>query len=247
MWLSISARGLKAQHNANDLPLSNRFKRHEFRLERLPYDVVVLKPGRVAVIVGPPHYIEIYDYKKAATDQESWQLVHKLPLLRGEPLRHLPVLFAQQEQQLLLASNKGVQIIHLEDEPCIEWMRPRLETTPRRWFLSDLDGDGDRDLVKLFNSNLESVIWHINDNGFRPPQSIYDQKIRDAVVLDSPNAASDLYVLDAIGDALLRRYQLAAEAEQTLWFAAFAKSTKRRSGVDRCENRWRSSAISLRY
>ena len=217
-WLSYvphdKREHVQAQQNANAIPLSSRLQKHLFRLERLPYDVVVLRPGRIAVLVGPPHFLEIYDFQSGQSEQESWQLVHKIPLLRGDPMSHLPLLYNEDKQQLLMASDKGIQSVMLGDEPRVEWLRPRLETVPRRWFLSDIDGDGDQDLLKVFSGTGESVVWHAYDDGFRPPQAIFDPNVRDVLVLDQEDAASDIYILDAIGDDLLRRYQLGPDKEQ---------------------------------
>lgn len=194
----------------NQVPLSPRLQEHEIRFERLPRDMIVLGAGRIAVLVGPPERLEIYQMNK----EQDWELQQKIALLPGEPVRHLQMLHLPEQQQVLVATDGGIQQLQLEPELQVSWLRPRDDATPWRWFLSDLDGDGDRDLIASYSSGMEALVWRRNESGFRPPQSIYEQNIRDAVVLDRGDAASDVIMIDAIGDALLRRYRLQAGEAQ---------------------------------
>ena len=203
-------RAAAQQEDVNALPLSARFEKKEFRLERLPRDVVVLGPRRLAVLVGPPNHIEIYAY----TDAGTWELDYALPLLAGEPAHYLRMLYVASRNELLIPTDNGTQIVTLGEQPRLAWMRPREAGAAWKWFLSDLDGDGDEDLIKTYGSAMESIVWHRNENGFRPPQAIYEQKIRDAIILENTDAASDIILIDAIGSSLLRRYQLKPEKEQ---------------------------------
>ncbi len=207
--LSDQRKTIASQNRPNALPLTPRFQEHEFRLERLPRDVIVLGPKRVAVLVGPPNRLEIYNID----DDGAWKKDQYISLLPGAPTPHIQMLHVPGQKSLYIQTDAGVQIISLEKELSVSWMRPRDDAIPWHWFLSDLDGDGDKDLVKVFGSAVETIVWHRNENGFRPPQSVHDNKVRDAVVLDRKNGASDIYMVDAIGDALLRRYRLQAGEE----------------------------------
>ncbi|MAE67162.1 MAG: hypothetical protein CMJ18_23115, partial [Phycisphaeraceae bacterium] len=120
-------------------------------------------------------------------------------------------------RELLIGMNDGIQRLAFgfprrpdDAPPRVDWMSPRERRGRVAWWLADLDGDGDEDLVEQSRKARETVRWYAcaDDGSLRPAQVLFDRAIAGAGVLARPDDAAQLLLLDTAADGLVRRYAL---------------------------------------
>lgn len=228
-WLAEADRQpLEVSERPNDIQLPHHIQQREIQLDELPLQVVVMNAHTMAVLSGPPYKLIILQRQTDAPNapnapvasRAEWTVSYELKLLPAVPTAYLPVLLhetkngAEQSQELLIACDSGVQRIQLAKGAQASWLRPRGKYLPWKWWLRDLDGDGDKDLIKAYAGKKQSLVWHRNDGGFRPEQVIYKKRLRDIEILDRQQAASEVVIIAANGQGLLRRLQLQTSEEK---------------------------------
>lgn len=201
----------------NELPTAPELKLEELQLEHLPIDVVVRdleEDGRPELIIlaAPPNKVIVY----GRDNRDGWQPRRSHDLLAGEIARHSrPMLIRQtgpRESELLISLTDGVQRLKLDSGGRAEWLTPREHRGRINWWLSDLDGDGDQDLIEQSPNAAESVRWfECSNNGqLLPAHVLFDRAISDAALFQPDQGAAHLLLLDNATQGLMRRYQLAA-------------------------------------
>ena len=199
----------------NDLPMADDFRRQEVPLKHLPQDVVATDldgDGRreLVVLASPPNKILVYGLNKDG----DWNLRQTFDLLPGE--------FAPRRQPLLLVSDadgqariyvgctNGIQQLTLKTDERPDWLTPRERHGREDWWLADVDGDGDRDLVEQTRESHQSLRWFVRDAAghLSPARILFDQSIAGAAVLRSEKGADQLLVMDGVINGLLRRYKM---------------------------------------
>jgi hypothetical protein len=168
----------------NRLPLPPGIAVERIALPAPPVDALAL--GEVVVAVhGPPWRVTAW--RRGAA---GWDALATQELLDGEPERRLgTLLLPGSPPRLLIGCGNGIQAVPLaaDGKPGRpEWIKPRSRGRGLAWGLTDLDGDGDQDLVEAFAATAggSGVRWQENDGGaLAPAQSIHDEPVRALAVL----------------------------------------------------------------
>ncbi len=198
----------------NELPLATDFEHTELQLENVPRDVVTQDldgDGRpeLVVLVSSPNQVMVYQ----ADASGAWEKLYKIDLLEGNlPSRRDALLLRPTESgamQLLVSMDNGIQKLLLQPGGRSEWLTPREQRGRLAWWLADLDGDGQDDLVEQTRESNESVRWYrAAENGTLTPAAVLlDRAVKDVELLRT-GASSQLVVLDGMVSGILRRYDL---------------------------------------
>ena len=200
----------------NDLPMPADLYHVEIALEHLPHAVELTdlegdgKPELV-VLVAPPNKVLIYSQDESGV----WQQQTSIDLLAGEfSPRHQPLLVHRNTKrvpEMLIGTSSGIQRLDLASDARPTWLTPREKQGRIDWWLADLDGDSDQDLVERLIDSDKSVRWfqRASSGHLMPAQVLYDRAIEDAGVLYRPTGADQLLLLDGATEGLLRCYTLA--------------------------------------
>ena len=207
----------------NELPMAPEFRRQEVQLDQLPYDLLVADldgddRAELIMLAGPPNRILVYEQVL----DEPWRQRDSFDLLPGQPgpMDH-PLLLrpgTHAERQLLISFASGIQTLSLWTGSRAAWLTPREHRGRLNWWLADLDGDGDQDLVEQVREASESVRWYpcAADGQMLPAQTIFDRAISGAGVLARAGQRAHLLLLDGASQGLLRRYELARGPQNLL-------------------------------
>ncbi|MEM6689774.1 MAG: hypothetical protein AAF664_10130 [Planctomycetota bacterium] len=224
----VDAANREAEANLNDdfespnrLSMAANVERRELQLEQLPRDIVVDKIGsdgkiRLAVLVTSPNRILFYE----PDDESGWEQVRKVDLLEGSllPLKQT-MLFAGDGDngRLLVAFRHGIQQVALDQTTRPKWIRPRSKRNLVSWWLADIDGDQNSDIVEQRSDDAHSIYWMPARDTVRfdTPRPIYDRQLGGAEVLSGYDKAQ-LVFLDASGQGLVRRYEHRKRDEQAM-------------------------------
>lgn len=216
-WLDDGQREESASSDPdrpNELPMAPDFERDEIPLEHLPQDVVVQdldRDGRpeLVILVSPPNQVVVYEQ-----DETRWQRRHSFDLLPGEiGSQDHPILLRQWREnhyQLLVSFSDGIQTLDMAQNSRAEWISPRERRDRMDWWLADLDGDGDQDLIEQSRESEESLRWYACDRHgeLAPAQVLFDRAINDASVLNLDKGVAHLMLLDGATRGLLRHYRM---------------------------------------
>ncbi len=195
----------------NHLPMAPEIKHTEVQLEHIPKDVIVEdldadgKPELV-VLAAPPNQVEVYHRDASG----GWSRSYQLDLLDGEvSSQGRPLLLRRQGdvRHLLVSLNNGIQQLPLRPGGRAEWLSPRESRGRNHWWLADLDGDGNEDLVEQTRTPGQSIRWYrgLAGGGLMPAAVLFDRAVNDAQMLRNVKS-TDLVLLDGSVRTLLRRY-----------------------------------------
>lgn len=217
-WLSEGERKAPepaGEDQPNELPMAVNFKRSELQLEQLPQDVAIKDvdgngQAELIVLVSSPNRILVY----GRSSDGSWQERQRFELLPGDAApRHGPLIvrcLGQHRYEALIGCNSGVQTLVLEPGSRADWLTPRQKKGREAWWLVDLDGDGDADLVEQSRDTDQAMRWYAcsSSGHLMPAQVLLDRAVKGAAVLEPPGSAAQLLVLDGAVQGLARRYAL---------------------------------------
>ncbi len=198
----------------NDLPMAPDFRRDELTLEHLPQNVVVEDLDgdgldELVILVAPPNRIVIYEQDEAY----DWKQARRVDLLAGELAPHSSALLirrvGEQQFELLISFTEGIQTIRLAPGSRPQWLTPREQRSRDNWWLSDLDADGDDDLIEQSRDADEAIRWFqcAADGHLMPPAVLYEHPVGGASPLRAKSGAQML-LLDGATQGLLRRFTL---------------------------------------
>ena len=224
-WLPPDQRGkpeTRDRERPNDLPMAPDFEHDEIQMERLPQDLLVHdidgdQSPELVMLTTSPNKVLVYDRQ----DGKSWRKTFSLDLLPGEiQPAHRALILREPvigEFELLISCDDGVQRLTLEPNSRVDWLKPRERQGRNNWWLADLDGDRDLDLVEHSLNSDQSIRWYpCGENGrLLPAQALHDRPVKDLVILGRPDRAHIL-ALENAGKGLLRRYELQAGASNPL-------------------------------
>ncbi len=211
---SAAAKSSVDELNPNELPLAPDFEHKELQLEHVPQDVIAKdldgddRPELV-VLVSSPNQVLVY---KLA--EEKWSKQYKIDLLEGDvPRRRESLLIRSPEDgqfELLVSMDNGIQQLDLKPGGQAKWFTPREKRGRLAWWLADLDGDGDQDLIEQTRESNESVRWYqaTKSGALLPAAVLHDRAAKDVEVLRA-GATTQLAVIDGTVSGILRRYELA--------------------------------------
>lgn len=125
---------------------------------------------------------------------------------------------APRRPELLVSFEEGVQRLTLAPRARPQWIEPRAGER-EAWWLLDLDGDGERDLVEFNPRSGRAVRWHRASHGrLLPPQLLHERRADMAVALPpltlkngAARGESPAEDGEESGDALVEPVALGAE------------------------------------
>ena len=199
----------------NDLPMPADFRREELPLKYLPQGLVLEdldEDGKLelVVLVAPPNKIHVY----GRDEEGKRELRETFDLLPGELApRHEPLLVrrsADGDPEVLVGCSNGIQRLTLKPGSRPKWLTPREQRGREDWWVADVDGDGDQDLVEQSRESHQSLRWFecASSGRLMPAQVLFDRAIHGAKVMQVGEGAAQVLLLDGATTGLLRRYRL---------------------------------------
>ncbi len=203
----------------NQIPMAPEFVRETIDFEDLPYDVIVHdldgKGGpELIVLMGPRMKVVVFHRTKSAGgDEPAWTAKSTWELKEcslGAPARKMLLRKrGKQRYELLIACEKGIQQLALEKDAKADWKSPKEDAPRRAWWLMDLDGDGDEDLITYVGRAGETIRWHEDVNGrLAPSQAISDETVMDIAVLKRAKGAGHVAMLCQVPRGVLRSFAM---------------------------------------
>ena len=189
-------------------------KHTELQLEHVPRDLVVQDldgdgQAELIILVSGPLQVLVF----SRDDSGQWTRQAKHDLLDGEISSRRQALLLQEcssgKSQLLISLSNGIQTLTLEDRARAEWLTPREENARAQWWLADLDGDGNEDLIEQTRDSSDPVRWYrgLNEGKLAPAAVLYDRSVSDVEVYRTADAV-EIALLDGSVRQLLRRFRL---------------------------------------
>lgn len=188
----------------NDLPMAVEFAKTEIPLEQVPADAAVVD-GQLIVLVSSPDRILILQ-----RDDDKWQQTRRHDLLAGGVTANHPLLRVMHhdtgEAELLISFDQGIQRLPLRPGARPNWLQPRVIEDRAGWWLADLDGDGDDDLIEWTRKSGQTVRWYERAGGdLLPAQVLHDRAATDVTVLPASGERPTLIaVIEDVGDGVVR-------------------------------------------
>ncbi len=197
----------------NELPLAPDWEHRELQLDQVPRDVQPQDldgdgQPELVVLVTSPNRILVF-----RNDAGEWESQFKIELQRGEIASRQNALLVRPSGvgnfQALVSIKKGIQQLFLEPGGQAEWLTPREQRARVNWWLADLDGDGQQDLVEQTREAKESIRWYrtTEEGTLNPAAVLHDRAVNDVEILRNGEAAR-LAVIDGNVSGVLRLYQL---------------------------------------
>ncbi len=168
-----------ASENPNFLPMAEDFEKTELPMARLPhvasvYDVDGDGIDEIFLAQGDPKKLVVLKLKG-----EVWTQIREWEIAASELSSNNPILIRKvgaKGLQILVSFADGIQAIDYDEKGAVEWLQPRERSIERnRWWLTDLDGDGDEDIVEAQNAVNAPIRWYESEGRlFRPAVNISD-------------------------------------------------------------------------
>ena len=214
-WLEKERRRDDVEMDPDDpniLPMAPEFEREELVLDELPREVIAEDldgdgQRELVILVSPPPKVLVYGRAAAG----GWTRRAEYELLSDSIESGSMVLRRRKDDpsEVMIWLSEGIQILQLTEGARPKWMSPRERGRRMDWWLTDLDGDGDKDLVEWRAGQGDDMWWHLNVDGqLLPAELIGDQAVLKAGVLDRPGRADELLLLRANQPGVLNRYVL---------------------------------------
>lgn len=168
----------KNLENPNYLPMAEDFTKTEIPLTRLPYAATAFDVDQdgideIFLIQGAPLKFILLKQKN-----DVWEETHEWEIANHNLTTFQPILVRRlgKDIQMLISFDNGIQIVDFDQKSGIEWLQPREKSIKRtRWWLADLDEDGDQDLVETVNSVSMPLRWYEAEGKvFRPALGLSD-------------------------------------------------------------------------
>ncbi|MBK1879103.1 hypothetical protein [Pelagicoccus mobilis] len=171
---------LSSVENPNYLPMAEDFEKEELPLPRLPqvasvYDVEGDGIDEIFLIQSDPRKLVVLKKSKKG----EWESIKEWEVSSSELSTHRPILVRKfkKDLQILISFSDGIQILDYDTPEEVEWLQPREREIERnRWWLIDLDGDEDLDVIEARNTVNAPIRWYESeDELFRPAASISEE------------------------------------------------------------------------
>ncbi|NBC11304.1 MAG: hypothetical protein GVY24_06140 [Planctomycetes bacterium] len=205
----------------NELPMAPDIERIEVGLEKLPLDVIAHDldgddTAELLVLVRMPNRVEVYRSRSGVAGYEK---ARSIDLLEGDYAGRDALMLletAGERPTLLISMSRGIQRLPVSlDEEADgaaarpTWVEPKQTINRADWWLGDLDGDGDRDLIEWTSEAERSVRWMPRVDGrLMPPQTLHDELVNQAVVFRGASGAAEVALLGGVQSGVLRHYRL---------------------------------------
>jgi len=219
------------EDNPNALPMAPELDRTLITTEQLPQDVLAHDvdgddKAELVVLVSGPGKVLVYDRQAAdeanGDDEQAgdpaWQQTREWDLLDGSftgrggvMLLRRPDDESDDPASLLVSFDQGIQTLKLEPGARPQWLEPKAGDR-NRWWLLDLEGDGERDLVTWSRSRRRAVRWYEpTGDAFRPPQVVLERSADHAAALPrlGEDQPAEVLLLGGQQSGLVRRYRFA--------------------------------------
>jgi len=205
----------------NELPMAPDIERIEVGLEKQPLDVIAHDldtdgHAELLVLVRMPNRVEVY---RTGSGVNGYEKARSIDLLEGDYAgRHALMLLetAGDRPKLLISMSRGIQRLPVSLQEAGEgaavrptWVEPKQTINRADWWLGDLDGDGDRDLIEWTSEAERSVRWMPRVDGrLMPPQTLHDELVNQAVVFRGGSGAAEVALLGGVQSGVLRHYRM---------------------------------------
>ncbi len=198
----------------NELPLAQDWKHQEIGLDELPVDLVVGDvdaDGKPELVVLTTPSNKVLMYKLVGTDE--WKLSETWNLLPGTPAGRDRYMLLRRlstgRSELLVSFDQGIQTLALQTGNRPAWLSPREMRGRLDWFLTDLDGDSDLDLVEWTSVSRQNVRWYpCEGDKLMSAQVLHDQAIQQMQIMEVLGRPSEIALLGGVQEGILRRYSL---------------------------------------
>ncbi len=240
-WLAPAERrdqaDLRAQadpRRPNDLPMAPEFATDELMTSQLPHDVLAADldgdgTTQLLVLVSDPNRVIAFRHEESADASGSggavegtvWREAQSWELLPGDYVGDGALMLLRESadamsgRELLISCNEGIQRLPLDEGARGSWRQPRRREGRLNWWLADLDGDRDDDLVEWVHRGRQGLRWSENDGLSLLPPAVIDDQPTDAVVVlrqggaaQSGVHADELLTLGGAQAGLMRRLGL---------------------------------------
>ncbi len=211
----------------NELPMAPDIERIEVGLENLPVDVATHDldgdgKAELIVLVTMPNRVEVYRTREGLDDYEK---ARSIDLLEGDYAGRDALMLidtSREPPMLMISMAQGIQRVTLslddDEEKQAElrptWLEPKQAINRAGWWLGDLDGDGDTDLIEWTTDADRSLRWMQRVDGrLMPPQTLHDQLVNQAVVFRGSSGAAEIALLGGVQSGVLRHYRLGRDEE----------------------------------
>ncbi|MCC7146293.1 MAG: hypothetical protein IT443_07585 [Phycisphaeraceae bacterium] len=211
----------------NELPMAMDLERQEVLLERLPSDVLAADIDgdgqcELAVLVTSPNRLLIF--KESAED--GWKEINRWDLLEGKFAGRSGMMVIRdhvaeeegengeergesregKEKEVLIGCDQGLQALVLREGARATWLRPVDKTERVAFWLADLDGDGEKDLLEWTRKSQQTLRWCPGEKGrLLPAIPLDDQNFDDVNVLTMPTGKAEILALGGVQTGMLRR------------------------------------------
>lgn len=197
----------------NELPMAPDFEQEEVVLDRLPRDVMAFDHDgdgdlELLTLELPPARVVLYGRADDGkwTELDHWDLLPGKPSGRDRLMRWKPT-GGDGARTLLISYDRGIQELALAKGARPSWLEPREKRGRLDWWVADLDGDDDGDLVEWSRSEGSTIRWYENTGAaLLPARGLTDVKVDGVAMLNRGERGGELLTLGGLTRGVLKRY-----------------------------------------